>query len=171
MPFVTINRGGPEVEIPEGVYRVVLVDIGDPHTVTAQRGPNAGSDVDLIDWTFAIDQPGTPLDGQPITDSSSTASGPKSKLFAWITALQNGRPPAVGQGFEKSDLKGRSAFATIRVDDGGYPKIANLGAIPIDAQQQRFAQVTGTPVTGATPPAAAPLRQQVAPQPNSDLPF
>lgn len=174
MPLIEVKSGGAS-DIPDGVYPVILVDIKGPKTVTAQRGPNAGTDIDLFDWVFAVDQPGDPLDGKEIEASSSTASGPRSKMYAFLTALLNGVAPAVGKGFEKVDLVGRRALATVQRDPDGWPRLVNLGALPIAMQQERFAQATGTPVkaNGAPAPAAsskAPLRETVAAG-EAELPF
>lgn len=173
--FVTVNAGGPA--IPDGVYLVQLTKIADPRTVTAQRGPKAGEDVDLINWTFVIDQPGTDLHDMELTDSTSTSSGPRSKMYAWLTAMLGGVAPTVGTGFKKSDLIGRYALATTRKDESGWPKIENLGAAPAALLGQRIAAATGTPAlaNGAPAPAnaaPAPLREQVAGQPETgNLPF
>lgn len=177
--FVTVSAGGPppDQDIPDGVYPVILTALSDPKTVTARRGKNAGQDIDLIDWTFAIDYPGNPLDERILDDSTSTASGPRSKMYAWLAALHNGVAPAVGARFQKSDLVGRMALATVVHDEGGWPRIGNLGAMPTSMQQQRFAQTAGTPIQAAGAPAAAapaaqPLRQAVAAGVGADdLPF
>lgn len=164
MPLFEVKSGGPD--IADGVYPVVLTDITGPKTVTAQRGPNTGQDIDLFDWKFAIDSPGQPADAQEIEASTSTASGPRSKMYAYLTALLNGVAPAVGTAFEKDQLIGRSALATIQKDGDGWPRIVNLGALPASMQQQRFAAATGAPVQAAGAPAPAapavqPLRQAV----------
>lgn len=173
MPFIEVSQSGPD--IPDGVYPVVLVDIKGPKTVTAQRGPKAGQDIDLLDWEFAI------IDGAyadtVISASTSTASGPRSKMYAFLTALFNGVAPQIGAGFEKPDLVGRMALATVKKDEGGWLRIENLGAMPVQMQGQRFAQATSAPVTapGAPAPAtptAQPLREAVATGTASgDLPF
>jgi len=170
--FITINQGGPD--IPDGVYLVQLTKIADPRTVTAQSGPRAGEDVDLIDWTFAIDQPGTAMHDVLLDASTSTASGPRSKMYAWLTALLGGVAPTIGAGFKKSDLIGRYALATTRKSESGWPKIENLGAAPAALLGARIAQATGTPVQvpGSPAPQAAtpgPLRDAVAAEAN--LPF
>jgi hypothetical protein len=169
--FITVNAGGPE--IPDGVYFVQLTKIGDPRTVTAQQGPRQGEDVDLIDWTFTIEQPGSELHEQVIDASTSTASGPRSKMYAWLTALLGGVAPIVGTNFKKSDLIGRYALATTRKNDAGWPKIENLGAAPAALLATRIAAATGTAVQapGSPAPSAAqpaPLREAVA---AGDLPF
>lgn len=171
MPSVTVTSGAPN--IADGVYPVILTRIaGDPNhpdnpkTVTAQRGPNAGQDIELWDWYFAVDTPGQPGDAIELNESTSTASGPRSKMYAYLTALRNGVPPAIGENIQFESLYGRAALATIRKDDTGWPRIVNLGAMPQGMQQQRFGQATGAPVQapGAPAPAAAaaqPLREAV----------
>ncbi|MCI0344392.1 MAG: hypothetical protein L0221_02965 [Chloroflexi bacterium] len=172
MPFIEVRSGGAS-DIPDGVYPVILVDIKGPKTVTAQRGPNAGQDIDLLDWIFAVDQTGHPLDGKEIEASSSTASGPRSKMYAFLTALFNGVAPLIGAGFEKTDLVGRRALATVKRDEDGWPRLVNLGAMPTQMQQAAFAQATGAPTLPPTqapatgfgsggPQPAAPLREAVA---------
>lgn len=135
MPFIEIKAGASS-DIQPGVYAVTLTEISDPRTVTAQRGPNAGKDIDLIDWTFVTD------DGATIDGSTSTASGPKSKMYAYLTALFGGIAPPIGTQLEKDQLVGRMALATIQLDEGGWPRIVNLGALP-----------NTMPLPTATPPA------------------
>jgi len=165
MPLFEVKAGGPD--IPDGVYPVTLVDITGPKVIVAQKGPNAGEEFSIFEWLFAVDD--GPYENTEIPDSTSTSSGPKSKLYGWVTALLNGVPPAVGTKFETTDLKGRRAYATIRRENAGdWPKITNLGAMPVTAQQQGFAKATGAAVApeGAPAPVAAatatPLREAVA---------
>src|SRR5690348_14309776 len=98
-PFIEIKTNGPD--IPEGVYPVLLTEINGPKVVTAQRGPNAGKDIELLDWKFVIDTPGQAYDETPIEASTSTASGPRSKMFAFLTALFGGVAPPVGTRLER----------------------------------------------------------------------
>jgi hypothetical protein len=175
VPFTTISSAGPD--IADGVYPVILSDIkGDPNdptlpkTVTAQRGPKAGQDIELWDWVFAVDD--GQHDGVVLEVSTSTASGPRSKMYGFLTALFGGIAPPIGTSLEKTDLVGRRALATVRKDESGWPRIENLGAMPAQMLQQRFAAATGAPTTQAQP-AAQPLRETVAAGtavPN-DLPF
>lgn len=171
--FITVKAGGPE--IPDGVYPVILTAINGPKTVMAQRGPKAGQEIDLLDWVFAIDAPGNPYDALEVEVSTSTASGPRSKMYGFLTALFNGVAPQVNTTFSKEQLVGRSALATLAKDEGGWIRITNLGALPATMQQARFAQVTGTPIATNGSPApvssqAAPLRDAVAAK-SDDLPF
>lgn len=165
MPLFTINQGGPD--IPDGVYSVILTGIAGPKTVMAKRGPKAGQEIDLYDWDFAVDE--GDFENTEIQSSTSSASGTRSKMYAYITALLGGKAPAVGTSFEVGDLVGRRALATIRKDETGWPRIENLGALPVSMR---------LPV-GPTAPAvaqAAEVRQpvSVAAAPatvSDDLPF
>jgi hypothetical protein len=175
--FITVSQGGPgpDTDIPDGVYPVILTELKDPRTVTARRGPRAGQDIDLIDWVFTIDAPGTTVHEKPLDGSTSTASGPRSKMYAWLTALLGGRPPAPQQQFAKGDLIGRMALATVSHDEGGWPQIASLGAVPPSMLGQRVAAATGAPVAApaavAPPPAPAPALVGAATGNSDDLPF
>jgi hypothetical protein len=144
---ITISAGAPASDLTPGVYEVTLTDISEPRTIYPQTGPNAGKEVQLRDWTFALE------DGTEVTGSASTASGPKSKTYAWLTALLGGAPPAVGQSYPKSQLLGREALATITIDEAGWAKIANLSARP---KTRAAAPVVAEPVA-AQPVAAQPV--------------
>jgi len=159
---ITITSGAPPVDIEPGVYEVTLTDISEPRVIFPMSGPNAGKEVTLRDWTFALD------DGTELRGSASTASGPKSKTYAWLTALLGGTPPVVGQSYPRAQLLGRMALATVAIDDGGWPKIANLSALP---------KAKTTPAAPAVEPAAP---RRAAPRPvapvatapaGDDLPF
>ena len=144
---ITISAGAPASDLTPGVYEVTLTDISEPRTIYPQTGVNAGKEVQLRDWTFAIE------DGTEVTGSASIASGPKSKTFAWLTALLGGTPPEVGKPYAKSQLVGREALATITIDEGGWAKIANLSARP----KARAAQPATAPTTSARRPVAQPV--------------
>lgn len=174
MPLITVSQGAPEgmFQGQDGVYPVTLVEIKGPKTVTAQRGPKAGQDIQLLDWVFAIDD--GDYDGQLIEASTSTASGPKSKMYSFLTALFGGKAPAIGAQFEGPDLYGRRALATIRRDaDGGWPRLENLGAMPASMLQNGFAKATGTPTRGTPPvrPDVAPLNLAPSQASADELPF
>jgi hypothetical protein len=142
MSFIEVTQSGPD--IPDGVYPVVLVDIKGPKTVTAQRGPKAGQDISLLDWEFAVaDGPHADV---VIPATTSTASGPRSKMYAYLTALSNGIAPAIGSKFEKGDLVGRMALATVKKDEAGWLRIENLGAMPASMLAKAVAKATDAPV-------------------------
>ena len=150
--IITISSGAPPSDLAPGVYEVTLTDISDPRTIYPQSGPNAGKEVQLRDWTFALE------DGSVVTGSASTASGPKSKTYAWLTALLGGTPPAVGSRYPKDQLIGREALATIAIDEGGWTKIANLSARPKARAAASVGTARARPVAVARPVVvAAPL--------------
>jgi hypothetical protein len=181
--LITINPGAG-IEVPPGVYPVTLVEISGPRVIVPQSGPNAGQEVEILDWQFAIDE--GDLDGTQIDATSSTSSGPRSKLYAWITAL-TGQQPAVGQQFTPEDLKGRRAYATIVMNDQGWPRVEALTAIPVTQRATRApAAAQAAPATQRRPQAAASgqrtsvgqapgLRQRVgvtpAPAAGEEIPF
>lgn len=149
--LITVSAGA-QIDIEPGVYEVTLTDISQPRSIFPQAGPNAGKEVALRDWTFALEN------GLEIRAGASTASGPKSKTYAWLTALLGGTPPVVGSTYPRDQLIGRMALATITIDDGGWPRIANLSALPKTAQKPR-------PVAAAAAPATAAVAA------GDDLPF
>src|SRR5574340_151354 len=84
--IITISPGAPAIDLTPGVYEVTVTAISEIRTIVPQAGPNIGKEVELRDWTFALE------DGTEINASASTRSGPKSKQFAWVTALLGGTP-------------------------------------------------------------------------------
>jgi len=176
MTTITVTSGAPDIQ--DGQYPMYLKKLDGPKTITPKTGPNAGQDVDIYDWLFETST------GIEIPENTSVASGPRSKMYAWLTALLGGRPPQLGQTFSNNDLEGKYVLGTIQKDANGWPKITNLSAMPVDMQQQQFAAATGVPVQapGAPAPSAPqpgpapqPIRDQVAAPaaatPTDDLPF
>jgi hypothetical protein len=155
---ITISAGAPQIDIAPGTYEATLTEISEPRTIFPQTGPNAGKEVTLRDWTFALE------DGTEIRGSASTASGPKSKTFAWLTALLGGTPPVVGQSYPRAQLIGREALITITIDDGGWPKITNLSARP-------KVRAVAAATVAAPVPARRAVAQPVAVAAGEDVPF
>lgn len=151
--LITVSAGAAPSDVEPGVYEVTLVEISEPRTIFPQTGVNAGKEVTLRDWTFALE------DGTTVVGSASTASGPKSKTFAWLTALLGGTPPVVGQPYPRSQLLGRAALATITVEESGWARITNLSALPKSMRAQPAA------------PTRRPQAQPVAAAAGDDLPF
>ena len=153
--ILEFSQGAGQSDIAPGTYRVTLTEISEIRTNTATRGPNAGKEFSIRDWTFFTD------DDQEIRDSASVSKSNRSKQYQWVTALLGGTPPALDQKLSLGQLIGREAIATITIDDGGWPKIAQLSARP-------KARTAPTPVAAPTPAT----RRQVAPvAADADLPF
>ncbi len=89
--IITISAGAPASDLTPGVYEVTLVDISEPRTIFPQTGPNAGKEVQLRDWTFALE------DGTEVTGSASTASGPKSQDLRLADGAARRHPARGGQ--------------------------------------------------------------------------
>jgi hypothetical protein len=126
------------------VYTVVLTAIDGPKSITPQRGPNAGTTVVIFDWTFEIldgDYGGSTLRG-----TTSAASGPRSKMYAWLTALLGGTPPQEGRVLQEDELLGQVCLATVLRDDSGWPRIEQLAGLPAHMRAGNvFAQQMGVP--------------------------
>ncbi len=166
-PLITVSQGGPDIE--PGVYQVILTSVEGPKTIVPQSGPNAGKEVDIFDWTFAVEE--GPYQDTELQATTSTSSGPRSKLYAFLTALFNGRPPGVGQQFEAADLVGRSALATVTISDSGWPRISNLGALPAQMVQPRQPAAVPEPTPVARRQAQAVRQPATQPASGSNLPF
>ena len=131
---ITITAGAPALDIEPGAYEATLTAISEPRTILPASGPNAGQEVEILDWTFVLDG------DEEIRGTTSLSSGPKSKLFAWMTALLGGKAPAIGAELSWTDdghvtlggeqLDGRMVNSTIAIAENGWPKITALSAIP-----------------------------------------
>jgi hypothetical protein len=148
--LITINQGRREGAFggADGAYAATLVAIEGPRSATNSR---TGETFEAMDWTFAIE--GAPDEACLVWTSTSVASGPRSRMYGYLTALLGGRPPAVGQSFEAQDLVGRMALVTIRRDEDGWLKVENVSAMP--QQVQPAAAPVAMPVPIPVPPPAA----------------
>lgn len=153
MATIKISRGPGSADIDAGVYEVTLAAVDGPKTIYPANAPEG---TEVLDWRFVID------DGSEVSGTTSTASGPRSKMYGWLTALNSGKPPEIDDEIDTDTLIGRRAIATIEISPSGWPRIANLGAIPVQTQQKRFAQTTGAPVQAA--PQDLPQQEIVPPR-------
>lgn len=147
--FLEFSASAGQSDIAPGTYNVSLTAISDAKTNTAKRGPNAGEEFTVRDWTFYTD------DDQEIRDSASVSKSARSKQYEWITALLGGTPPALDQKISLESLIGREAIATVELVDG-WPKIRTLSARP---------QERGKPKPQAVPQPVAAAAS------DDDLPF
>lgn len=141
---ITITAGAPALDIEPGAYEATLTAISEPRTILPMTGANAGQEVEILDWTFVLDG------GEEIRGTTSLSSGPKSKLFNWMTALLGGKAPAIGASLDWTDdhvtlggeqLDGRIVNATIAISENGWPKITALSAIPAKRSKPQPAAV------------------------------
>ena len=156
MPTIEIGAG-----IALGAQEVTLKKVSDLKTI--QVGPE---EVDIYEWTFVND------DGEELRDSTSTATGPRSKMFGWITALNGGRPPERGDRIDLDAYVGKRAIATVIENDRGWPKIGSLGAIPQRRPTAPVAAAAPAPSRPA-PPTRRPAQAEIAEreQEGDNIPF
>ena len=109
MPFEIAagNKG-----IAPGTYKATLTEVSIKESETGQYRL----------WDFLADVNGELV---PVSGTSSTNTGPKSKSFQWLTALI-GRAPQAGETIE--DPIGKMVLLTISQKDNGFPKIDLLTA-------------------------------------------
>lgn len=144
--------------VEDGTHFVTLLRIEERKTITPKSGVNAGKEMEVYPWIFSLD------DGTEIEASTSAFMGPKSTIYKWLTALNNGKAPytlPVPDDFESEPFHGRRALAQIKNTDAGWPRIEQLTAIPLAMQQQAFTTATGLPPTA--PVAVAPVAALAAP--------
>jgi hypothetical protein len=148
----------------DGAYPATLVAVEGPRTITPKDGREP---FELMEWTFAVE--GAPDDACLVWASTSTSSGPRSRMYGYLTALLGGKAPAIGQVFDAQDLVGRMAMITIRRDEEGWTKVDNVGALPRQPQAATpvaspSAQAVARPAPAAAAdagPAPQSLREQV----------
>jgi hypothetical protein len=164
--LITVSQGKREGAFggPDGAYQATLVAIEGPRPATNSR---TGEEFSLLDWVFAIE--GAPDDACLVWASTSVASGPKSKMYGYLTALLGGRAPTVGQSFEASDLVGRQALVTIRRDEDGWLKVENVSAMP--AAVQAAPAATPVPAALSKPSSLRARLAQAQAQQSGDVPF
>jgi hypothetical protein len=163
VPLLTVTAGGPE--LPEAVYSVTLMKIEGPKSIFPQSGPNAGQEVQIFDWLFQVDE--GEYEGTEIQATTSTASGPRSKMYSWITALMGGKAPAIGATFEAEDLQGFRAIATVSRTEAGWPRIENLGAFPVAPVRPAAARSVAPTAPPRQPTPLRPAGQKS----KNDVPF
>lgn len=109
MPF---EIKGPSIEIEDGTYPGTL------QSVTTEPSKTASIPGDVRRWTWLVEHAGKI---EPLEVLSSTGTGPKTKAYAWLTALI-GRAPKAGEVIE--DPIGTRALLQIVHNEKGYPTIA-----------------------------------------------
>lgn len=79
---------------------------------------------DLVEWQFNTE------DGTPVSGTTTTATGPKSKAFRWLSALMGAANVKPGATFSPADLIGREAQLLIGENKNGYPKVDDVTPLP-----------------------------------------
>jgi len=149
MPLIVVGAGTPIV--PPGTYPATLVAIAPKRLATKFSEP-PGTEQDFLEWTWLVEGPDKDAE---ITSLTSLATGPKSTMFAILTALLGPDAVQVGAGFEESDLVGKPVMIQI-VEDQGFSKVD---------------KVIAAPAKGRRGAAAAAPAQDVKATDDDDLPF
>jgi hypothetical protein len=131
----------------------------------AKQGKTPGEKVNIYEWEFDCFDI---TNGERLVDedtgediiaktATSQASGPKSKLYSFLVALVGPAGVAPGTGYDPEDLVGKSALISVVADEGGYPKVESMQAMPRATNRSRA--------------AAAPAPVAEAAATDDDLPF
>ena len=99
MATIKISRGPGSADIAAGVYEVTLAAVEGPKTIYPANAPEG---TDVLDWRFVLD------DGSEVSGTTSTSSGPRSKMYAWLTALNSGRAPEIDDEIDTDSLVGQA---------------------------------------------------------------
>ena len=158
MPLIEVSAGTPA--IPAGTYLASVVGIA-PKTMTTKFS-KPGQEDDFLEWEWLVDYDG----GTELRSLTTTATGPKSRIFEYLTALLGGGVE-IGMGFEETDLIGKQAQLSIIVDENGFSKVDRIVA-PLRASSSPAKSAP----KAAEAPKAAPAPEE-APEAASedDLPF
>jgi len=158
VPLITVKSGS---SVPAGTWLAELVGIA-PKRMVTQYSKN-GEEQDFLEWTWLVH--GKDGDGE-INSLTTTATGPKSRIFEYLVALLGAAKVQVDAGFEESDLVGKQVMVQIVITDDGFSKIDKIMGAP-----------SGGKATAAAPaapqPAAAeqPAVVDAGPAKDDDLPF
>ena len=145
MPFITV---GATSDVDAGTYEATLTAINEKMVPSKF---NNGEDAPALEWVFALDN------GDEVNGLTSTYTSPKSKAFAYLTALLGKSRVVAGAGFELDDLIGKRALVQVGINDGGWPRIENV--MPVMAKSK----------AKAAPVAVEPDEDED--ETTSDLPF
>lgn len=116
----TITVGG-DVEV--GTHHAVLTELERFDIVaTGEYDTPAGEVIPKLRWLWTTD------DGTSIEGSTSLATGPRSKMRAWCSAIgvDLSKPATI----KLADLIGREALVNVALNESGYATIASVVAVP-----------------------------------------
>ena len=110
-------------DIQPGTYICTLIGLERFEIVSnGEFDTPAGEVIDKLRWTFAAE------DGTTIEGSTSLATGPRSKMRAWMAGI--GVDISKPAKLSLRDLLGRSALVNVALNDNGYATIASVVAPP-----------------------------------------
>jgi hypothetical protein len=120
MDEFTLDVGG---DIQPGTYLCVLSNLERFDIVSnGEYETPAGESIPKLRWTFATDE------GLMIEGSTSLATGPRSKMRAWMTGI--GVDISKPAKLKLSSLIGREAMVTVTLNENGYAGISSVVPAP-----------------------------------------
>jgi len=132
-----------------GVYEAKLISIEKDHR---QKG---SSSYTQFKWSFKILKNKTPKEIVDLSGVTPMTMTPNSKLFIWVTALQNGVKPRIGQETPLASLIGKRCRVLIKLDQRGdktWSQIVELYA------PEGIAAVQSAAPSPQAPPKANPAK-------------
>jgi hypothetical protein len=160
VPLITVTAGTPV--LPAATYPATLIGIKPKRLTTKFSKP--GTEDDFLEWTWLVE--GSDKDVE-VTSLTSVATGPKSRIFEYLTALLGAGNVNINDGFDENDLVGKKAQLSIVVTEDGFSKVDQIVA-PVVTRASRAAAPAAAPAAPAAPVVApsAPVDTEL-----DDLPF
>jgi len=131
MPLAEVQ---PRAEVAPGTYEAVVSNV-EPDIIVPKTGRNAGQNVPILRWNFAIE--GVEDRIESITGRDPTSE--KSNLFKYFVATL-GSDKTKWLDAETEDLVGKPVLVTISISEDGWPRVDNVtarptrrGAVPVAA--------------------------------------
>jgi hypothetical protein len=123
----TLEIGG---DVTPGTYQCTLIELERFEIIsTGEFDTPAGEAIPKLRWLWATE------DGTTIEGSTSLATGPRSKMRAWMAAIgvDLSKPGTV----KLSSLIGREALVNVSLNEQGYAAIASIVAVPAKPQRRK----------------------------------
>lgn len=133
-----------------GVYEAKLMSIEKDHR---QKG---SSSYTQLKWSFKILKKKNPKEIVDLSGVTPMTMTPNSKLFIWVTALQNGVKPIIGQETPLASLIGKRCRVLIKLDQRGDKTWSQIVELYAPEGTATAAQPAAQPAPPPPPPQAPP---------------
>lgn len=118
----TLDIGG---DVQPGTYLCLLTGLERFQIISnGEYETPAGEPIDKLRWTFTTNDE----DGLVIEGSTSMATGPRSKMRAWMAGI--GVDISKPARLKLDDLVGREAMVTVTLNENGYAGISSVVPAP-----------------------------------------
>jgi|SRR6185312_5638658 len=120
-----LNFGTPVPKAEPGSYPAICVGVT-PFTINE----NTPESKVLLRWEFSLDgieDPDAPGFNVILDGVTSTATGPKSKMRAWVTSLIGHAPDErIGLSELRKQVVSKPAVVKVEINESGYSKVADV---------------------------------------------